>query len=323
MYTVFLKTCSIFLVILFGYIVRRRGLIDAPFNRRLALLLMNVFYPALIYSAIVRQFSLGAILENWALPAGSALIMGLGWLTGLAVRPALRRVPEPTARMFHFLCTMNNYSFLPIMLASMFWGEKGVAMVVFSTLGAEVMVWTFGIQAITGHRAGLRSLKHLCSMPMLAMLAAFGTLILRAILDQTGVSSVIASSPAMPLLAMGLDTLTMTGAATIPVSAIIAGARMAGLHPRHLFSPLMGAMTVLRLLAIPAMAVLLLYLLPLTQTIREILTVVAVMPCALASVTIAEVYDGDGEFAAAGVLITHLVCLGTIPVWLRIAGVGA
>ena len=60
--------------------------------------------------------------------------------------------------MFHFLCTMNNYSFLPIMLASMFWGEKGVAMVVFSTLGAEVIVWTFGIQAITGQRAGLRSL---------------------------------------------------------------------------------------------------------------------------------------------------------------------
>lgn len=320
MFNVFLKTCSIFLVIFFGYMVRRRGLIDAPFNRQLALLLMNVFYPALIYSAIVKEFTLGEILQNWTLPAGSALIMGVGWAVGWAVRPGLRRVPEPTSRMFHFLCTMNNYSFLPIMLAAMFWGQTGVAMVVFSTLGAEVMVWTFGVQAVTGHRAGLRSLRHLISMPMLAMAAAFGTLVVRALLEHAGAE--IQGPVAMPVLTMGLGTLTMTGAATIPVSAVIAGSRMAGLHPRQVVSPLMGLMVGLRLLLIPAVAVALLRVMPLAPEVREVLTVVAVMPCALASVSIAEVYHGDGEFAAASVLVTHLICLGSIPLWLRLSGVG-
>ena len=42
--------------------------------------------------------------------------------------------------MFHFQCMINNYSFLPIMLAATLLDEKGVAQIIFSALGAELVV---------------------------------------------------------------------------------------------------------------------------------------------------------------------------------------
>jgi len=98
--------------------------------------------------------------------------------------------------MFRFQCTINNYSFLPIMLATTLLDEQGVAQIIFSALGAELVVWTLGLQALTGKPAsagrgdgapssraarwadGARrlaaGLRNLASMPLLAMAAAAG-----------------------------------------------------------------------------------------------------------------------------------------------------
>jgi predicted permease len=53
------------------------------------------------------------------------------------------------------------------------------------------------------------------------------------------------------------------------------------------------------------------------------LLVIAAMPCAMVSVTLAEVYDGDAELAAASTLTSHLACLLTIPLWMRLFGIVA
>ncbi len=320
MYSVLLKTLSIFLIIGFGYVLRRRGVIDAAFNRMLAMVLMNVFYPALIFSSLTRRFTIGAVIENGMLPVGSFLILFCGWCVGLAVCRAWRSGSFARKRMFHFQCASNNYSFLPLMLASMLWGEAEMDWVIFSTLGAEVFIWTFGIQAITGHPVRLRSLRHLGSMPMAAMAAAFVAIALRDWATARGMAPLGGGTAGGPLLEMLRDTLRLTGQATIPVSAIVAGSRMGGLHPKHLVDKAVAALTLLRLIVIPALALGLLWLLPLDPEVYRILAIVAVMPCSLTSVTLAEVYRADADFAAATVQTTHLVCLLTIPLWLRLLG---
>ena len=78
MFAIFLKTLAIFLIILCGYLIRRMKLVDDSFNRQLALLLINLFYPALIVSSMVRNFTFESLVANWALPAGSALIIATG-----------------------------------------------------------------------------------------------------------------------------------------------------------------------------------------------------------------------------------------------------
>jgi predicted permease len=319
MFAIFLRTLAIFLMMLAGFVLRRRGVWDDTFNRQLSLLLVNVFYPALILSSIIRNFTLRELGANWTLPAGVFGIMALGWIVGGLCRPLLRGQPEQTRRCFHFMCAVNNYSFLPIMLVTSLWGEGAVAKVVFASLGAEVFVWTLGVQALTGQRVSARSLRHLVSMPMVALVAAFGVVGVRAALDAGGACVAEAAPPLHATLVMLLDTCRIMGLATVPVSAVICGSRMASLQAHHLATPILAGLAFLRLAAIPALAIGLLHVVPLSADVRGVLTVIAIQPVAMASVSMAEVYDSDSEFSAAAVLVTHVLCLATIPIWLHMA----
>lgn len=318
MTNVLLKTLTIFIVMAFGFAARRRGVVDAAFNRMLSALLLNVFYPALIFSSLTNRFSLSGLAENILLPAGSFMILLCGWAIGAVILRFYRFKNEVTGRLFHFQCALNNYSFLPLMLAAALMGGEAMALVVYSTLGAEIFVWTFGIQAIVGGPFRLGALRKLVSMPMIAMAAAFAAIAARAALRSC--AAVDRAAGLLPVWQMFMDALALTGQATIPVSAVIAGIRMAGLHPRRILTPAIGAVTFLRLVLIPAAALLSLRLLPLSPDGAEALALVAVMPCALASVTLAEVYGGDADFAAGSVMTTHALCVITIPLWLRLLG---
>ena len=92
---------------------------------------------------------------------------------------------------------------------------------------------------------------------------------------------------------------------------------MSELKWSHLFSLNQSVLAALRLLVIPATAVALVFLLPFgEETLRKVLLVVAIMPSAIASVILSEVYGGDIAFSSVGVLVTHLLSLITIPMWL-------
>ena len=241
MFAIFLKALSIFLMIFAGYLIRRLKVVDETFNRQLSLLLINLFYPALILSSMAHNYTLELLAANWALPAGTAIIMGTGWFLGRLAMPWLRNQTEPFRHTFHFQCAMNNYSFLPIMLVAGLLGERAVAQVVFASLGAEIALWTLGVQSLTGQAVSRRSIRNLLTMPMATLAAAIGLLIARFLLARIGIHA--ASVPASGRLVgdMLLGTCQMIGQATIPVSAVICGSRMATLQADHLFSrPMLG-----------------------------------------------------------------------------------
>jgi predicted permease len=315
MILLFLKMLPLILMSLAGYVLCRLKWVDATFNRQLSLVMLNLFYPCLIISSIQRNFTLESLLQNWMMPVGTVFILTTGWIVGLVTRPFVKGYPVATQRCYHFICMMNNYSFLPILLAASLWNEKAVALIVFSGLGSELCVWTLGIKSMTGQPLERRFLRNLVSMPMLALGGAFLLLAIRSLCVQHHWIPVT-GSVTHELLAMLLETCRMTGSATIPASALICGARIAMLHPKELFTPLILGTTLLRLLVIPGITIGVLLLVPMDQEIRRVLILIATMPVAMASVTLAEAYQGDADFAAAAILFTHLGCLFTVPLWL-------
>lgn len=309
----FIKMLPLVLLTMAGYALSRLRWIDAGFNRQLSLVMLNVFYPGLIISSIVRNFTWETLLQNWMMPAGTVFILVTGWLVGLVTLPLLKRQSEGTRRCYHFICLMNNYSFLPILMGAALWGEKAVALVIFSGLGSELCVWTLGIKALTGQKLGRRFLANLVSVPMVALLVSCAILGVRAACERSGV---LPGGTAGEFLKTVLETCRMAGGATIPASALICGSRIAMLHPRKLVTPLMAGTCALRLAVIPALCIAGLSLVPLPLDVRRVLVLISVMPAAMASVTLAEAYGGDADFSAAAILVTHVVCLITIPLWL-------
>jgi hypothetical protein len=318
MLLLFIKMLPLVLLTLAGYALSRIKWIDASFNRQLSLVMLNVFYPCLIVSSIVRNFTWETLLRNWMMPAGAVFILVTGWLVGLATLPLLRAHSEATRRCYHFICLMNNYSFLPILMGAALWGEKAIALVIFSGLGSELCVWTLGVKALTGQKLDRVFLKNLVSVPMVALMFSFAVLLARAACERSGLVPSAASVPAEFLKTL-LETCRMAGGATIPASALICGSRIAMLHPSKIVSPLMVGTCALRLVVIPALCIFGLSLVPLPLDVRRVLVLISVMPAAMASVTLAEAYGGDAEFSAAAILTTHVLCLVTIPLWLAFA----
>ena len=313
MLLLFIKMLPLVLLTLAGYALNRLRWIDMPFNRQLSLVMLNVFYPCLIISSIVRNFTWETLLQNWLMPVGTVFILLTGWLVGLVTLPLLRKQKETTRRCYHFICLMNNYSFLPLLIGAALWGEKAVALVIFSGLGSELCVWTLGLKALTGQKLDRRFLQNLVSVPMVALMFSFAVLALRSICMRHGLSPGDTSGELLKTL---LETCRMAGGATIPASALICGSRTALLHPGKLVTPLMAGTCALRLVVIPAVCIAGLSLVPIPLDVRRVLILISVMPAAMASVTLAEAFGGDADFSAAAILATHLLCLVTIPLWL-------
>jgi len=316
----FLKMLPLILMSLAGYVLCRMKWVDGVFNRQLSMLLLNLFYPCLIISSILRNFTLEDLLDNWMMPLGTIFILTTGWLVGWITLPLVKREPLSTRRCYHFICMMNNYSFLPILLAASLWNEKAVALIALSALGSELCVWTLGMKAMTGQPLERRFLRNLASMPILALGTAFLLLAVKSFC-MSHQWMPVAGSTMNELFSTLLDTFWKMGSVTVPASALVCGIRIAMLHPHHLVSPLILGTTFLRLFVIPAIAIGGLLLVPMDPEMRRVLILIATMPVAMASVTLAEAFQSDADFSAAAILVTHIACLVTVPLWLLITGI--
>ncbi len=301
------------LMALVGYLLNRMKVIDKVFNRQLSLTLINVFYPCLIVNLMVKNFTPATLLECWTMPAGLIFILCAGWGFGLLTRRLLKTEHQETKRCYHFTCMMNNYSFLPIMMAASMWGDKAVALIIFSALGAELSIWTLGIKTLTGQKLSVKSIKHLLSMPMVALMVSFAIIYTRTFLAKNGIALNVG---VIEFNGQLMESIRFLSGATIPVSAIVCGSRMASMKASHVFNPLMAGTCLMRLVIIPAFCIGIICLIPLELEIRRILILIAVQPAAMASVALSEAYRSDAGFAAAATFVTHLLCLLTIPLWL-------
>ncbi len=318
MLAIILRILATFLMIGVGFLARRKGQITNETTRQLSHLLTTFFYPALIFTSMTRNFDLRGLGEYWILPVGGFTIMFIGFVLGMVIETFIHRPAPGSENAFLFQCTINNYSFLPLPIALMLWGETGVAGIIFSSLGSELSLWTLGLFAISGRHINAASLKRIISPPLVTIGISIAWIVLRDILPSGFISFL--SRPALQNPAeAALDAMRMLGAATIPIAMVMAGSRMAGLHPKHLISIDKSIVAGLRLIVVPALVVLLLTMMPVSGEVRRTLLLVATMPSAVASVIFSELYNEDAEFAAACILLTHILCIPTIPLWMLLA----
>ncbi len=306
---------SIFVMIAIGVYLARRFNLAEGFSGDLSKLLINVFYPAILYASIVKTFTLEQILGQWVLPVGAAGLIVVGWLAGWLIRPFLRRkMTIQRRRAIHFSLTTNNYSFLPIMVMISLMGERGVALVALSALGSDLLMWTLGFSALTGRQVSLQNIRRILSMPVVAILCALVTI---------GVRHVMPEMPAV--LTQGWEALlkmlsSYLGQATIPVSAIVCGLNMAKLSWGEVFSRWQWFTAAMRMVVLPVLICGILMLIPMAADTRLVLGVIACMPGAMMGVSMAEVYGGDRAFLAGEILLTHLLALATLPLAIYLIG---
>ncbi len=293
-----------------GFFARRRGLLRAQGTNDLARVSIALIYPALIFISIT-ELSLPELRANFTLPLLTMVIALTGFGLGLIAVRFLGRVQPETSRAFLFHCLINNYLFLPLPLVLFRYGEKGVAFLVFASVGYELFLWSLGVLLFTRQISIGQRIRSLLSPPFVTLLLSLLFITLR---------DSIAWPPMPDSLQLAADTLRTgirtLGQATIAIAMLVAGSRFAVMRFQTMLGWRVWLVTGIRLLAVPLIMIPLLQVIPMDTVSRGILIIIAVMPSAMASILFSERYGGDTDFIAGGLLLTHLWALITVPLLL-------
>ncbi len=310
-FLMFVRVAGILAMIFAGYLARKKEFLNGESTRALSFLLMNFIYPANIYASLVGNYTLPEILQQWRLPVFEALLLFIGFLVAFPVLLIFRKRSEPERRMFHYQCTLMNFIFMPLPLVMAFMGDKGVALLSLAFVGGETAVWTLGVVAITGG-CSLQHVKKIFSVPLASIALSFLTLAL--VHAFPGLHPTEGSNWAL-VADTAMSTLKLFGSATVGISMVIAGSRMATLKLSKSFEPFHLTLAACRLVVVPLVCFGVLYLLKLPQDVFTILCLVAMMPCSISSVAYGEVFHADLDTGATAVLLTHVGCLVTVPLF--------
>jgi predicted permease len=301
-FPIILSIAEIFGLLAVGAAGRHFRYVDERDIDRWSRLVLDFLYPAFIFSSITAGFRNGFGGGQWILPLiGLGISVG-GVLLGFALRYGLRTNDRDTVRTFLYFCAVNNYGFLPIVIVQNLWGGKVMlANLFFLTLGSTVATWTIGV-GVLGGTDTKQMVRNLLSPNLLATLAALFV-------------SWLGWSGHIPRIVSHI--LASAGAASVPMMLVLAGA--------SLFKPSAWRVswqvvyiTLVRLLLLPACAVAVLRLLPLSSDAYAIAVIIALMPLAVSSVIYTRIFGGEPGFAASASLVTTLASIVTVPValWL-------
>lgn len=285
-------TVPILIICACGIMLQQRRAVD---TKLLADIGLFIFAPALILSALAEfrirgenvfhifLFTIVMTILLWAAAAGCAKVFRL----------------EKKASQALILTTLfsnaNNYG-LPVLLLA--FGRRGFSLGVIYVIGQIILVNILGMYiASRSSMDGRQALNKIVKTPLIYAAAA----------------GFILSLLHLPL-PTGLDkAASLLGAAYPALVLLILGVQLRRTHLSGLHRPDVWLGIVLRLVAVPLLAILALKLLGIRGLLASVLFIESSMPAAINTVLLAEKFDGDSEMISLIVSVTTILSFIYLP----------
>ena len=318
MLTVFLSSLTPMLILFFciavGYTLRRTHLLPEDAGKVMSRLETYVFCPALNFITMARYCTvetLGTHAVNLVLA-----VCAIGIAIALAVPLAALLIRERGAErgIYRYALAFANSGYMGDPLVLALFGPASLALYKIYTIPLNIATYTWGIAQLTPAKEGegqgmLAALKKLGNAPMLSLFA--GIIV--------GLSGLGAHLPAFAVSA--LETLK---GCLGPVAMLLVGFTVAGYHLLTLLkNRTVYLATALRLVLLPIVIVAAVFglvslanaLFPLQigNTVLFLCFFSVATPLGLNTVVFPEAYGGDPRSGASMALISHTLCLASIP----------
>ena len=292
--------CKLFSLLIVGYFLNKKKILDSHINTGLSALLLNATNPALILS------SLGATGGVAKGDVSKLLVFGLcfyimlpifAWLIVhlLRIHPSKRSIAQ-------LLIIFSNTGFMAIPILQTLYGDVSVFYSNILNLPFNFLFFSYGVYLMNRETAG----------------ASGGKLNWRKFINPGIVASAIAlllyfCNITLPKVAT--ETFSFLGNMTPPLSMIILGSVLAEYPLSSIFKDLkINLMLIVKQLLLPVIATVLAHLVFTDPVITGIITLTFAMPCATMTVMLSKEYRSDTLTASAGVVFTTVLSLITIPV---------
>ncbi|MFA7670498.1 MAG: AEC family transporter [Burkholderiaceae bacterium] len=259
-------------------------------------LVYYILFPALLFGSIIRA--------PLSLTEASTLIMATALLVACGIALAWLALPlfKPQ-RMIHASLAQCAYRFNTYMGLSLSLSLAGAPGQSVMALIVGCAVPLVNIAAVSGLARGqdTRILSELIRNPfILATFAGFACNLL-----------------GVELPGFAMDTLQRLGACALALGLICVGATLS-VQGLGAAVKLMGWMVAVRLLAMPAVALVIISVLPLAPLEKQMLLLFSTLPTASASYILASRMGGDGRSVAVTMSLGTVLSAITIPTWLQL-----
>lgn len=304
-----IKILQMFIILLAGVIAYKTGLINKTSTAHLSNLLLMMVSPLLSFLSYQLDFT-PALLNGLLLALFASVltyVISIG-LSELLFRPGKSLFSKTETRTENYgvekiALVYSNCGFFGIPLVSSIFGTEGVFYLTAYLTAFNVLLWTHGLLAM-GERFDLKTLwKKLMTPAILAVVTGVICFLLRIHL------------PELLTYPLGLIANMNT-----PLAMIVAGANLAQADLlKCLKKPRVYLVSFLRLLALPALSLLLLWVLHITIsldfTIAFTVFIASACPVGAVSIMFAERFGKDSSYATELFVVTTVLSLLTIPLF--------
>jgi predicted permease len=301
---IFTAIMPIFFIILAGFIARRVGWLNEDADRSLMTVVVNLLYPAFIFSFVLGNEALRDP-ANVILPplvGITSVVAGFGLIMWFARKIEIGDQHE--CRTFAFSTGIYNYGYFPIPIIALLFDRETTGVLLVYNVGVEVAMWSLGVGFILSANDPKPLWRRLLSAPVIAILIAVPMNWLR--IDRH-----------LPNFAF--ESIDLLGKCAIPLGLLLIGATFADLAKGvRLFErmqiPLYAIL--IRLVIFPIVFIFFAFLFPFSTELKAVMIVQAAMPCAVFPIVLARQFNGSPEIALKVVLATTVVSIATIPLWI-------
>ncbi len=291
---------NVFLLIAFGYVVKKLKLVSDELEKGFAKLLLTAILPLSVIASgnvdMTPELTEGIVITA-ILTVGYYIISPL--VLTLISKPL--SLEKNKKKMIVIMGTFANTAFIGFPIAGAMYGEEGVLYCAVYNLGYQLFFFTWGISRVAGE--GKFEFKTLIKTPV--TIACFLTLIL------------VFSPIKLPNFLQ--ETFSDIGSMTTPISLMIIGCSFTRIKFLELlkdkWSYLVGVM---RLIIFPAIMLVIVLVLNLPAIPAATCVLLTALPCGSLGAIYAEKHNCASEFATRSVIQTTFLMVVTIPVLLII-----
>ena len=220
---VLVKIATMFLVIVVGWFVRRRGYLPEETTRILSRFVIDIAFPALVFTEMLRTVTLGDLREGWFAPLSVGVLIVIAWPAGLLVAPFFSRGEQK--KTFVFLAAIPNWIFLPLLMVQGICGDAGMRTLLLGNVGAQLMLWSFGVWLLRGGVSPREAVRNIVTKPGL-IATALGILVALLIPSSHNweLAEHFSGAPLQLFASAVVQAMAIVGSMTIPVSLLAIGA---------------------------------------------------------------------------------------------------
>ena len=285
----------LFILMAVGFALGKFKILSPDSNKAITKLILCVALPGTILNSVFENEMTVTINDTFFFLLMSFISMLIAFIIAV---PGIRMLgaKKKDRGLLTFMTVFSNSAFMGFPISIAIFGIEAAFYVAIFTFVFNILAFSIGIVMISGKGGKFD--------PKLLLNPAFVTAIIAVPIALTG---------ATPPTVVG-ETVRIAGSITTPGAMIVIGSILAYVPFKTIFAEWrIVPVTLIKLIVVPIITWLILRLLITNELQLGVLVVIAGMPVAALASMLAIEYDGNEPMASAGVFLSTLLCVITVP----------